>query len=1019
MERGGYRGSGYGGEGKGGGWRWQWWRRPWGGRCGGFGGEGREGEGRGGRYGGGYGGEGGVRGGGYRGEGRGGGYGGEGRSNGLLSPAPTISDEGSSRDTGVPWRSDDRGVWTAATSGTSQPASPEIVTIFCTCPIKLMCTVLKISDKLSPRSLGDEVIPLARPDRSATSSTRSVRIHVNHFLVKYTHEGTIWHYDVNVKPETPSPSGRPVRIPISMIRNKLFSDNPEEFPLSSIAYDGEKNIFSAEPLTVTKFEVDGKDTRARSYVFVNELKLSKLSEYLSSRSSSIPRDILQGMDLVMKENPTRKMISVGRNFYPMEPRPEDDLGGGVSAYRGFRQSLKPTIQGLALCLDYSVLAFRKRMPVLDYLHQNICNFDLRQFRIFRSIVESDLKGLKVYVNHRKTKQKFVVRGLCKDNTRDSCFFVEDPNRQNLPRMVRLVDYFIEKYGKDIQYKDIPCLDLGKGSKRNDVPMEFCEIADGQREHLEESDDDIGYSAHKLPRQYARKKIEMKPAQKLKEISLLRPCAREKMILDIVRSGDGPCGGNIARNFGIDVNMNMTPVEGRVIGAPLLKLGAPHGEVTTITVDKEKCHWNLVGKLVVQGKSIQRWAVLDFSISDHCFRLDPIKFIPKLVDRCEKLGIIMDMPLWYIDGSMDMLSNVNKLAEVLEGIWTKGKGDLQLLLCVMSRRDSGYKHLKWISETKIGIVTQCCLSPLANKGEAQYLANLAMKINAKLGGSNVELDRLPISFGSGHVMFIGADVNHPASGSWNKRSPSIAATVATMNWPAANRYAARVRAQDHRCEKILKFGEMCLELLESYVGVNKARPEKIIVFRGGVSEGQFDMVLKEEFVDLKRTFEKANYSPSITLIVAQKRHQTRLFPDRNDGGSTGNVPPGTVVDTIVVRPFELNFFLCSHHGSRGTSKPTHYHVLWDEHGFSSDQLQKLIYDLCFTMARCTKPVSIVPPVYYADLAACRGRLYYESVSEQSPSSSGASSSPSWASSSSAASLKDIKLHTHLENEMFFV
>jgi eukaryotic translation initiation factor 2C len=339
---------------------------------------------------------------------------------------------------------------------------------------------------------------------------------------------------------------------------------------------------------------------------------------------------------------------------------------------------------------------------------------------------------------------------------------------------------------------------------------------------------------------------------------------------------------------------------------------------------------------------------------------------------------------------------------------------------MSKKDPGYKYLKWICETKVGIVTQCCLSRSANKVNDQYLANIGLKINAKLGGSNAELsDRLPYFGDENHVMFIGADVNHPAAR--NTTSPSIAAVVGTTNWPAANRYAARVRPQDHRCEKILNFGDMCLELVEFYSRLNKAKPEKIVIFRDGVSEGQFDMVLNDELMDIKRAFRSIMYTPTITLIVAQKRHQTRLFLE--DGGRIGNVSPGTVVDTKIVHPFEYDFYLCSHYGSLGTSKPTHYHVLWDEHGLSSDQLQKLIYDMCFTFARCTKPVSLVPPVYYADLVAYRGRLYHEAVMEgQSPSSVSSSSSSRTSSSLSVgASLEErfCMLHADLENIMYFV
>ncbi|KAI7998400.1 Protein argonaute 2 [Camellia lanceoleosa] len=179
--------------------------------------------------------------------------------------------------------------------------------------------------------------------------------------------------------------------------------------------------------------------------------------------------------------------------------------------------------------------------------------------------------------------------------------------------------------------------------------------------------------------------------------------------------------------------------------------------------------------------------------------------------------------------------------------------------------------------------------------------------------------------------------------------------------------------------------MCLDLVNTYARLNKVKPKKIVVFRDGVSESQFDMVLNEELQDLKNAIYEGNYCPTITLVVTQKRHHTHLFlENEREGGASSNMPPRTVVDTTIVHPFEFDFYLCSHHGNLGTSKPTHYYVLWDEHNFTSDKLQKLIYDLCFTFARCTKHVSLVPPVYYADLVAYQGRLFQEVMNElQSP------------------------------------
>ncbi|XP_024959189.1 protein argonaute 2-like [Cynara cardunculus var. scolymus] len=822
--------------------------------------------------------------------------------------------------------------------------------------------------------------PVRRPDRGGTLALRTVKLLVNHFPVSFNPSNTLLHYDVEVKREG-SCDNQSVKRSITkddlrLIREKLCSERPDLFPLLKTAYDGEKNIFSAVRLPVGTYKVqlsDGGVTNGRTYEFtikfVNEVRLSMLKDYLSGKFLQIPRVVLQGMDLVMKENLYSHKISIGkggRGFYPRVFEKGDDLYCGVAAFKGFQQSLKPTSNGLAMCLDYSVLAFRKRMPVIDFLKERIPSFQgVGDVRRLQREVTDELKGLKVTVTHRRTKQKYTIAGLSDEITRNILFEQEDPKGKEEPKTVMLLAYFQEKWGKEIQYKDIPCLQLGRGKKPNSVPMEFCVLVEGQRCSKEE----LSKEANK----------------KLRGLSLIPARQRRTEIQRMVQEEYGPHASRdrVIQNFEFGIGMSMTEVSGRVMPPPNLKVGSSNGRMQSMEVDKLKCQWNLLGgKTVVEGKAAECWALIDFSAG----KCNTDYFIDKLMNRCRSLGVGMEDPLVVRLSNMRELSSVDGLFRLLSNIVEEAdrrcKGKLQIIICVMASRDEGYKSLKWVSETRIGVVTQCCLSTEINKANDQYFANLGLKINAKLGGSNVELvKRFSCFSDEDHVMFIGADVNHPAAS--NKTSPSIAAVVASVNWPAATRYAARVSPQFHRQEEIENLGKMCLDLIKTYEQVNRRKPNKIIVFRDGVSDGQFYMVLNNELVDLKLAIYDEDYKPSITLVVAQKRHTTRLFPKtERDGVHPGNIPPGTVVDEGIIHPLEFDFYLNSHFGGLGTSKPTHYSVLWDENGFSSDTMQELIYYLCYTYARCTKPVSLVTPVYYADLVAYRGRMFQE-VAAQLP------------------------------------
>ena len=95
----------------------------------------------------------------------------------------------------------------------------------------------------------------------------------------------------------------------------------------------------------------------------------------------------------------------------------------------------------------------------------------------------------------------------------------------------------------------------------------------------------------------------------------------------------------------------------------------------------------------------------------------------------------------------------------------------------------YDEIKLCAETRLNIMTQCFLSKhlMKPKPGPGVGVNLALKINAKLGGVNVIVDpRKELNMLGDPIptMIMGADVTHPSPGSGE--GASIAAVVASMD-----------------------------------------------------------------------------------------------------------------------------------------------------------------------------------------------------------------------------------------------
>ncbi|AES73295.1 eukaryotic translation initiation factor 2c, putative [Medicago truncatula] len=146
-------------------------------------------------------------------------------------------------------------------------------------------------------------------------------------------------------------------------------------------------------------------------------------------------------------------------------------------------------------------------------------------------------------------------------------------------------------------------------------------------------------------------------------------------------------------------------------------------------------------------------------------------------------------------------------------------------------------------------------------------------------------------GRNTILLDAANVTHPENG--EDSSPSMAAVVASQDWPEVTKYAGLVCAQAHRQELIQDLYKTWHDPVRDTVSGG--------MLRDGVSEGQFYQVLLYELDAIQKAC--ASLEPN---------YQNR---SRSSTDKSGNILPGTVVDTKICHPTEFDFYLCSHAGNQ--------------------------------------------------------------------------------------------------------
>jgi eukaryotic translation initiation factor 2C len=687
------------------------------------------------------------------------------------------------------------------------------------------------------------------------------------------------------------------------------------------------------------------------------IDFTTLNGYLSGKAD-YDKKILQAitvLDHIMRESPSSRFISIKRSFFASASQ-RSSLGGHVEHTTGVYQSLRiahhPGGTRLVVNADVAngtfwspgpvsravvaVTKLREEADIAGLLKPNNPRFfDLRR-----------LKKLRVFAAHRKgATDDYVIDHVMKKDSSHVLTFKDQPDQT-------VAQFFKTTHNIRLQYPLWPVVQM---TKKAILPLELLKIKENQR--------------------YTFKLDETQTSQMIKK-AVTPPRERWNAISNGVTMLNWNADPFL-RNYGMSIEDKPVVTKARLLTNPKLQFG---GTGAASQADpRTSGRWDLKGKKfasIPPANVFTTWGVCvvpaNFQVDKPAIERFVKAFTQTYTTHGASLPPAMQNPAIYYPTNKDPGSFAQEAFTAAGNKHGKRPGILMFIL--MTKDSTTYGKIKRYCECKLGIPSQCVQYAHVQKAQPQYISNVLMKFNAKLGGyTNTAFTQQTVKgILDPSIVVIGADVSHSAPGI---PGPSMAAMTVSMN-VQGTRYAAAVETNGHRVEMITdeNVEKHIMSLIKNgwslKVGQGRA-PATVIYFRDGVSEGQFAQVIDQEVAAMKKAFLKMmNASPKFMVVIASKRHHVRFFP-QSGGDKNANPLPGTLVESGVTQPFENDFYLCAHTAIKGTARPVHYNVLLNEPQWPNEKIQTLIYEHSYQYIRATTPVSMFPAVYYAHIASLRG------------------------------------------------
>lgn len=477
----------------------------------------------------------------------------------------------------------------------------------------------------------------------------------------------------------------------------------------------------------------------------------------------------------------------------------------------------------------------------------------------------------------------------------------------------------QAYGVRIDDERLPVVNVGSKANPVYLPAQVCEVMLGQKARVkleaEQTSRMISYAIRRpAPAQNA-----LSIAQEGLSMVGMSPSNRLLVSLQLLNANMCSCANQLDSaqdSFRVQVNPNFTIIPARILTKPRVA----YGNRRLATVNSSAA-WNLRGLAMSRPATIpaRTWGWLYITMSGYPPTFQTINPLQAALESFRGSLRGTGINIGEASQGSQRLQLGHAEDPELERVLTTASERLGLLYIILPVKHTAlYNRIKHICDVRLGLVNICSVGNklVESNGRPQYFGNVALKFNLKGGGDNQLTEPSHLHFVTrDDTMIVGIDVTHPDPNSSNQ-APSIAAMVASINsnlaqWPATS--SVQTRRRQEMVDSLKDMLKRHLDLWKTE-GRHTLFPKNILIYRDGVSEGQYQMVKDYELPLLRQACQEmydpvGQERPRITIVVVTKRHHTRFGPMTQDkADSNGNCVAGTVTDRGVTEAHQWDFFL---------------------------------------------------------------------------------------------------------------